>query len=306
MSFDRFAHEAQTPSLPEDVKAAFEYHRLAASEMKERANQIRDQWKEGALQRSLSIPSYFTALWQHVALPRPDLNLLPVGSWAIQFQFRLRTPYLSRDEELFHVIDNPIRSEPLWGLPFIASTSWKGLLRDAVRADGGLTDDDPRVQRLFGNPRATEEKFLQGRLRFFPTFFDKKGLEIINPHDRERRVGRNPILIECVPAGAEGTFTLLYVPFGTPNAEPGIATCCEDLCMIAAAIRTLFVETGISAKTSSGYGLAEERFSGGASAIRLKAGYGDIEAADSSSLGGLPDAAATLREQATAAERGAR
>ncbi len=247
MSFDRFAHEAQAPSLPEDVKAAFEYHRLAASGMKEPANQARDQWKGGALQRSLSVPQDFAALWQHVALPRPDLDLLPVGSWVIQFRFRLRTPYLSRDEELFHVIDNPVRAEPLWGLAFVAPTSWKGLLREAVRTGRDVPDHHPDVQRLFGNPRAAEKGFLQGRLRFFPTFFDKKGLEIINPHDRERRAGRNPILIECVPAEAEGTFTLLYITVGGLNAESGIATCYRDLSMIATAIRTLFVETGVSA-----------------------------------------------------------
>ena len=299
MSFDRFAHEAQALSLPEDVKAALEYHRMVAWGMRERANQVRDQWKERALQRSLSIPSDFATLWQDVAQPRLDLDLLPVGSWAIQFRFRLRTPYLSRDEELFHVIDNPVRAEPLWGLPFIASTSWKGLLRAAVRRDGGLADNDPCVRRLFGNPRATEQDFLQGRLRFFPTFFDKKGLEIINPHDRERRVGKNPIFIERVPAGAEGTFTLLYLPFGAPKADPGIATCCDDLCKIAATIRTLFVETGFSAKTSSGYGLAEVRLRDGTHAMRLKVGYRNIKVAASSSLNEFGDAAARLREQVT-------
>ncbi len=301
MSFDRFAHEAQVPSLPGDVKAAFEYHCLAASGMKEPANQVRDQWTEGALQRSLSVPSDFATLWQHVALPRPNLDLLPVGSWAIQFRFRLRTPYLSRDEELFHVIDNPVRAEPLWGLPFVAPTSWKGLLREAARTSGGIPDHHPDVQRLFGNPRAAEKDFLQGRLRFFPTFFDKKGLEIINPHDRERRVGRNPILIECVPAGAEGTFTLLYIPFGGPDAESGIARCCDDLSMIAAAIRALFVETGFSAKTSGGYGLADDHLGEGKEAIRLKAGHQSIKALNSSALSQLHGKAVSLREQLTKA-----
>lgn len=305
MSFDRFAHEAQAPSLPGDVKAAFEYHRLAASGMKERANQVRDQWKERALIRSLSIPSDFATLWQHVALPRPDLNLLPVGSWAIQFRFRLRTPYLSRDEELFHVIDNPVRAEPLWGLPFVASTSWKGLLRDAVSTGGGLADDDPRVQRLFGNPRAAEKDFLQGRLRFFPTFFDKRGLEIINPHDRERRVGRNPILIECAPAGAEGTFTLLYVPFGTPNAESDIGQCCGDLSVMAMAVRTLFVETGFSAKTSSGYGLAEDGFIGDQNAIQTRIGPSKVNREAVSSFSEVAEAVKRLWGQVLEGQGGA-
>ena len=39
----------------------------------------------------------------------------------------------------------------------------------------------------------------RGRLAFFATYFDRMGLEIINPHKRDTGVGTNPIYIESVP-----------------------------------------------------------------------------------------------------------
>ncbi len=60
-----------------------------------------------------------------------------------------------------------------------------------------------------------------GRLSFYPTFFDGIDVEVINPHSRKTRAGTQPIYLECVPTGATGTFSLLYVPFdliGQPEA----------------------------------------------------------------------------------------
>lgn len=63
--------------------------------------------------------------------------------------------------------------------------------------------------------------FFAGRLHFYSTFFDKTGqrdtigLEVINPHNREKGIGERPILMECVPQRTAGEFVLLYVPFGS-------------------------------------------------------------------------------------------
>ncbi|MGB9751683.1 MAG: hypothetical protein C0183_00775 [Roseiflexus castenholzii] len=46
---------------------------------------------------------------------------------------------------------------------------------------------DRQMVRLFGNVRGEEATFAAGRLYFFPTFFDRLGLEVINPHPREGR-----------------------------------------------------------------------------------------------------------------------
>ncbi|MBC8254128.1 MAG: hypothetical protein H8E35_08865 [Ardenticatenia bacterium] len=104
----------------------------------------------------------------------------------------------------------------------------------------------------------------QGRLFCFPTFFNKMGLEMINPHDRERRVGKNPILFECVPAGATGTFTLLYVPYDfpgqvTPDEERLRGQVEADLPLVAETVRGLLTVYGFGAKTSSGLGAANPR-----------------------------------------------
>ncbi|RMD65479.1 hypothetical protein D6833_02915, partial [Candidatus Parcubacteria bacterium] len=39
----------------------------------------------------------------------PDLTIFPTGSWALQFTFTLRTPYLSRDDVDFYILDNPVK-----------------------------------------------------------------------------------------------------------------------------------------------------------------------------------------------------
>ena len=41
----------------------------------------------------------------------PDLTIFPSGSWAINFNFNLQKPYISKDDTDFYIIDNPIRKE---------------------------------------------------------------------------------------------------------------------------------------------------------------------------------------------------
>lgn len=103
-----------------------------------------------------------------------------------------------------------------------------------------------------------------GRLIFYPTFFDAIDVEVINPHSRKTKAGTGPIYLECVPAGAKGTFSLLYVPFDligqSPEAMADEAS--KHLRYIAPAIRELFLTYGFSAKRTSGYGVAEEKIQG--------------------------------------------
>lgn len=267
---------------------------------------------------------------------------LPRWSFSLELRFRLASPYLSRDDDAFYIIDNPVRKEKVFKVPLVSPTSWKGSLR-AVATQGllaafssRLPTDLPRGQTqreavlkkklselweerarhvlLFGNEKKNEADFLnrwlaprlsvtpdeetdekrkqrlreeadrlrqsfdaflkekhyitekiegrQGRLFCFPTFFDKIDLEIINPHDRERRVGKNPILFECVPAGAEGTFRLLYVPHDFPSQVTRDETALrsqvrDDLPLVAEVVTDLLLAYGFGAKTSSGFGSAQ-------------------------------------------------
>lgn len=250
-----------------------------------------------------------------VATPAADcLDLLPNFSVWIQFPFVLSRPYLSKDDEPFHIIDNPVRKEKVFRVPMVASTSWKGSLRWAATkclVDRALSPEDfaherLRLTRLFGDEKGEETGNIQalarfldkaggkeaaalyrqmvkryfrrtaddpmphhaGRLNFFPTFFSRMDLEVINPHVRERKVGTVPILLECVPKGSRGDFVLLYLPFdrvGLSEADPerGFRPLGEevlgDTILVATAIRFMFTESGFGAKTSAGFGVARER-----------------------------------------------
>lgn len=91
-----------------------------------------------------------------------------------------------------------------------------------------LTKDD--IQKIDSNPKdylknlssklqkeeITNTPFLQvhkGRAVFYPTYFNKLSLEIINPHSRKTRAGTNPIHYEVVPEDTEGTLQIVYIPY---------------------------------------------------------------------------------------------
>ncbi|GIV84820.1 MAG: hypothetical protein KatS3mg052_1827 [Candidatus Roseilinea sp.] len=103
-----------------------------------------------------------------------------------------------------------------------------------------------------------------GRLMFYPTFFNLIDVEVINPHSRETKAGTRPIYLECVPAGASGTFSLLYVPFdliGKPEDEIK-QQAQADLGLVAEGLQALFLTYGFSAKRTSGYGTAKDEIEG--------------------------------------------
>jgi CRISPR-associated protein Cmr2 len=99
-----------------------------------------------------------------------------------------------------------------------------------------------------------------GRLMFYPTFFDLIDVEVINPHSRKTRAGTHPIYLECVPQGAKGTFSLLYVPFDLvgQNQESIVDEAGKHLRYLVPMIKHLFLTYGFSAKRTSGYGVAED------------------------------------------------
>lgn len=182
----------------------------------------------------------------------PDVAIFPAGSWVIHFSFVLRKPYISRDDCDLYIIDNPIKKEWVFKVPYIAPSQWKGVLhssmiRHLAAQKSDLADDEwlqRRIQlvRLFGNEKdvglddtkyesfldqqrpalagpgrerlkhLTRTGFITGHLHFYPTFFNCIGLEVINPHPRDTGSGKQPIYLESVPIGAKGAFTLLYTP----------------------------------------------------------------------------------------------
>ncbi|GIW56875.1 MAG: hypothetical protein KatS3mg082_3279 [Nitrospiraceae bacterium] len=220
--------------------------RALDQEIRGRAQRICEQLLEGQICNESLLASGFidkVALWVHQSWPRaedarvlymnraqelssandglrlpPELNLDPWPpellhrSWlALEVEFELLTPWYSKDDRLFHVLDNPVRKDRVFGVPFMAAASWKGMLRWAFLVVTKLIgpdrekDETRRKQakatelHLFGNEKGEEKKFHQGALVFYPTWFDKIGFEVINPHDRSRRAGTQPIYYEVVP-----------------------------------------------------------------------------------------------------------
>ena len=196
---------------------------------------------------------------------RPDFKNLPSPHWlGLQVDFKLLTPWYSKDERIFHVLDNPVRKDRVFGVPFMSASSWKGLLRWACRMQAGLSNhleehggklegwnDPPWILHLFGNEKGEEEFFHKGALVFYPTWFNKIGFEVINPHDRTRRAGTQPIYYEVVPPDAQGTLSLLYAPW--PGMKPKVDEE-EILPNLLKAIEMLLETYGISAKRTVGWG----------------------------------------------------
>lgn len=107
----------------------------------------------------------------------------------------------------------------------------------------------------------------QGRLHFYPTFFNSMDMDIINPHDRKTGAGRDPVHMECVPGEGKvsGTFRLLYFAFDLLG-KPADTMCQEtvaDLEAVVEGLKAMMLRYGFSAKKSSGFGLAQEGFEEG-------------------------------------------
>ncbi len=109
----------------------------------------------------------------------------------------------------------------------------------------------------------------EGRLIFYPVFFDSVGLDVIAPHDRKTRTVTRlgHILFETVPAGSCGTFSLLYFPFDLLPAlrnedksdkTRAIVEMKEDLEILKEAVPAMLLTYGFAAKKTSGYGVVQD------------------------------------------------
>jgi len=232
------------------------------------SDSLRNKWYEHVHQGGIKTPS--TDLLSQIAEPtlQPEIwPLLPIGAFYLHFTLTLSKPLITRDDETFYVIENPIAKDVVFRQPMVRSTSWKGLLRYAMRLqrkqDQAGQPDDKIVIRLFGTEKreAHDGNFKAGRLAFFATFFNAIDLEVINPHIRERKVGTQPIALECVPRNAQGRFHLLYTPFDllTASKDRLVTEARADLEAVTESLQALMLDLGFSAKRTSGYGVIHDR-----------------------------------------------
>jgi CRISPR-associated protein Cmr2 len=118
-----------------------------------------------------------------------------------------------------------------------------------------------KLSLKFTKEKIKEIPFLQvhkGRAIFYPTYFDRLSLEIINPHSRKTRAGTNPIHYEVVPKDTEGTLQIVYIPYDAILREKGeIKNEVEaDIEFLIRCIEKVS-ENGIGAKLKLGWGKFE-------------------------------------------------
>ena len=98
----------------------------------------------------------------------------------------------------------------------------------------------------------------KGRAIFYPTYFNRLSLEIINPHNRKTRAGTNPIHYEVVPKDTEGNLQIIYIPFDVvlSNDEDVKNQVERDIEFLTKCIEKV-AEIGVGAKEKLGWGRFE-------------------------------------------------
>jgi len=248
-----------------------------------------------------------------------DISSLPKGSWVLEFPITLAKPFMSKDDVPFYIIENPVRKDKVFGVPFVSAMAWKGNLRWTmmkIKLEPEASNPEKFAQirllhaLLFGTEKGwgetkgwaeyldnlcpdAKERYrnllkdtfnrenakdihMQGMLHFYPTFWDKIDMIVINPHDRRTKTGRNPIYFEVVPAGAKGVFRLAYVPlyWFDLSEEELKKKVIRDLKDIIDGIKGMMLTYGFSAKKSSGFGVIEDGWNKDESRLEVKGFYG--------------------------------
>ena len=207
--------------------------------------------------------------------PTVNINLLPENSFFVQFEFILKRPFYSKDDDQFYIIDNPICKESVFKVPMVRPSGWAGALKNAIVNNDKEKHDElesQSIDRLFGYVSDKEDDNKKGFLMLFPTYFDNIKFEIINPHDRKTKAGKNPIYYEVVPAKSTGLFSLLYVPFYISDEEKSHVNdkIAFDIDLVAKGLKSMFLTYGFGAKTSSGFGIVEDKLENGKITLKTK------------------------------------
>ena len=256
---------ANFPKIERNVMDAYQKIKLASLHLTTKRNRDwarENKYKPWIREYLKKIQAENNALKTLIEDNSRSLRNLEIPHLFIKIIFNLRKPYLSRDDEDFYIIDNPIVKERVFKVPYIRSTTWKGALRRVVK------DIAPEFEvRLFGNGKEREES-KQGRLFFYSTVLDRINLDVITPLDRVKKAPvRGPILFETAPENAKGEFKLVYLPIDLTgklsskkeeDRQKAFDEIKEDLELLKEAISKMMLEYGFSAKKTSGYGVVED------------------------------------------------
>lgn len=192
---------------------------------------------------------------------------LPCFSFLLQIHFTLATPCYIGESESFYLNECSQLKEKVFKVPMIPPSSWKGIFRNVALKLAEEEENSKISDRLFGS--STEEVMEkgepgQGRMRFYPTFFDTIGLDVINPHSRRTKSGTVPIFEEIVIPKSRGIFTLVYIPIDlllTAEGRQRLSTeISQDLWLTYKILKQVLHIHGVGGKTSRGFGLAKAKY----------------------------------------------
>jgi CRISPR/Cas system CMR subunit Cmr6 (Cas7 group RAMP superfamily) len=215
-----------------------------------------------------------------------DISVLPAFSAAVTLRFRLLAPLLTRDDDPFYLFDNPVRKDHVYGVPFLAAASLKGLAADAFQrgfphelpwhGTGQEVDQvrtmryrqDTAAKRLFGIASDDPAQLASeaGRLHFSPVWFSHVQYLVMNPTKTDKDgkpdgsgIGTQPIQFEAVapvtekgkPVQAEISF-FYFNPAGARDSDETTAR--TDLACFVGALAAWWPALGLGAKRLAGYG----------------------------------------------------
>ncbi|MHA1338824.1 MAG: RAMP superfamily CRISPR-associated protein [Promethearchaeota archaeon] len=125
------------------------------------------------------------------------------------------------------------------------------------------------------NINNVNELNIKGMLYFYPTFWNRINMFVINPHSRLTKSGEKPIYFEAVPAGAKGIFRLIYIPiyYLGLSDEDFKEKILKDLNDIIIGIKEMMLTYGFSAKKSLGYGKIKDNWVKDESVLSIKGFY---------------------------------
>ncbi len=213
----------------------------------------------------------------------PKIENLPNYSAIISLKFQLLSPLLTADDDSFYLFDNPVKKDHIFGVPYLAAASIKGLTSDAFQRafpnenwkNLGKNDSDRTIayrkqkefyaqtaRRLFGVANNGEVSLNGydnevGRLHFAPIWFSYIQYLVMNPSSS---TGNSvPIQFEAIAkdsdknAPVEATINFWYINKvdGKESSELEVRT---DLSLLLAAMSEWLPALGLGAKRLAGYG----------------------------------------------------
>ncbi len=202
------------------------------------------------------------------------LESFPSYSARLLLEFKLITPLLTKDDDPFYLFDNPVRKDHIFGTPYIAAASLKGLSLDAYQRafpsksgvellkqnEKELLErrheyrlQDKSAIRLFGLESDGEENdndpSCVGRLHFSPIWFKEIQFLVMNKKKPETATGDIPIQFEAIAPNQKGVLEVVYF---NPNSNE--QTVRDDLARWLAAVAEWWPVLGLGAKRLAGYG----------------------------------------------------